>query len=311
MREQSVTELDNPLKMLITTFDEAFAAWLLGRRPRRVRPLNVELPASTTRSDLVFEVLQADGTTVVLHIELQGRGSHEPMPWRMLGYMSRLARRELGDRPLTGSDQLYSVVIYTDERTGVNDSGRHEVYGPTGIPSLLWRYEPILLWQMDGEELLALEEPAILPLVGRTRLRAPERTVPEVVTRIRQVEDEAQRGRLLTALVSLIRSEEVLAMVEQMLDASEELLLDTPYLRRVWQQGKEEGVLESLRETILETIARRLNPPAQEYRQASQQLANIDTRAALHRLFIVALEAEDMATFVSHLEEELARSDEQ
>jgi hypothetical protein len=32
-----------------------------------------------------------------LHLELQGRHSDEPMPWRMLDYLSRLARRELGE----------------------------------------------------------------------------------------------------------------------------------------------------------------------------------------------------------------------
>ena len=34
---------DNPLKLLIVSFADAFAQWLLGSRPRLVRPLNVDL----------------------------------------------------------------------------------------------------------------------------------------------------------------------------------------------------------------------------------------------------------------------------
>ena len=75
---------DNPLKLLITSFADAFAQWLLGSRPRLVRPLNVDLPAAPRQSDLLFEVIQADGQVVLLHIELQGRRSDRPMPWRRI-----------------------------------------------------------------------------------------------------------------------------------------------------------------------------------------------------------------------------------
>jgi len=84
-----MAQIDSPFKMLISTFSEAFAEWLLGSPPQQVRPLNVELPASAMVSDLVFEVVQANGEIVLLHIELQGHGSRQPMPWRMLDYMTR------------------------------------------------------------------------------------------------------------------------------------------------------------------------------------------------------------------------------
>lgn len=40
-----MTETDNPLKLLITEYREAFASWLLDRTVQSVRPLNVEFPA--------------------------------------------------------------------------------------------------------------------------------------------------------------------------------------------------------------------------------------------------------------------------
>jgi len=183
--------------------------------------------------------------------------------------------------------------------------------------------ERLLLWQMEAEALLGLNEPAFLPLVGQARLEAPERVLPEVVARIRQVGDETERGRLLTALASLMSSEEVLAMVEKMLEAEDELL-DTPYLRRIREQGrtegltegkelgltegiakgKEEGLVAGLREAILEAIALRFNPLAVEYRQISQQLEAIPGRKRLQQLHAAAIQAEDLAAFVAYLQEE-------
>lgn len=309
-----MTQVDNPLKVLIASFSDLFAAWLLGQPPRRVRPLNVELPASTTRSDLVFEVIQVDGRIVLLHIELQGRRSHKPMPWRMLDYMTRLARREFGDTQPDASLRLHSVVIYTEPGAGANDTGHYELLGTGDAFSLAWRYEVVRLWQMEAEEILKLGQPAFLPLIGQSRLRQPEQILSQTLSQLRQVADEQQRGRLLTALMSLMRDEEVLKMVEKMLDASEELLLDTPYLQRIRQQGKEEGrlegkaegVLEGLREAILEAITLRFNPPAKDYRQISQQLEQLTERKPMQELHATAIEAEKIAIFTSRLAELLS-----
>ena len=311
--------VDNPLKLLILAFRRAFAEWLLKGPVRQVRPLNVELPASTSRSDLLFEVIQADGQAVLLHIEQQGRRSQRPMPWRMLDYMSRLVVRELGDQSPDGSIWLHSVVIYTGVGAGADDQGVYEVPGLGGTASLQWRYEPLLLWQMEAEAVLKLGEPAFLPLVGQTRLRAPERVLPEVLAQLRGVRDEGERGRLLTAFASLLSSEEALAMVESLLDPSEEVLLDTPYLRRIRQQGRAEGLIEGkaeglaegkeiglvegLREAILEVITLRFNPLASDYRRISHQLEQITHREVLHQLHTAAIQAGDLTTFMAHLTE--------
>jgi predicted transposase YdaD len=309
---------DNPLKMLISSFSEVFAEWLLGSRPRFVRPLNVDLPATAKQSDLLFEVIQTDGQIVLLHIELQGRRSHQPMPWRMLDYMSRLALRELGEGEPQQSIRLNSFVIYLGHGAGLEDSGQYELLGVEGQPSMSWRYQPIRLWQMEAEELLALGEPALLALIGQTRLLEPESTLSRALANIRIIEDESRQGRLLAALVSLISDEEIVQMVEKMLDATDEFLLDLPYLKRIRQQskeeglaeglaeGKEEGIVEGLREAILEAITLHFNPPALEYRQVSQQLAGVTDHERLKQLHTAAIQAEDMAVFTAQLAEALS-----
>ena len=82
------------------------------------------------------------------------------MPWRMLEYMHRLA----------GAYRLpmWSVVFYVGEGAGVGDTGRHAVTGPAEVAPLVWQYQVVHLWQMPAEELLLLDQPALLALVGQT-----------------------------------------------------------------------------------------------------------------------------------------------
>lgn len=128
---------DSPLKRLVSTFIEDFATWLLRSEVQVAQPLNAELPAETQVADQVFHVTQQDGQDIILHLEFQGRRSHQPMRWRMLEYMTRLASTHRRD--------LYSVVLYVGQGAGLNDTGKHQVNGPAGIVTLSWQYEVIRL----------------------------------------------------------------------------------------------------------------------------------------------------------------------
>ena len=113
---------DHPPKCLVSTFIDDFAAWILKSPVRETHPLNVELPANSIVTDQVFRVTLGDGRELVLHIEFQGRRSYQPMPWRMLEYMHRLA----GIYRLP----MWNVVFYVGEGAGVGDTGRHAIRGP-------------------------------------------------------------------------------------------------------------------------------------------------------------------------------------
>ncbi len=202
---------------------------------------------------------------------------------------------------------------------------RYEILDANGAPSLAWRYEALRLWQMEAKELLALGQPALLALTGLTRLREPERVLPKVMAKVQKVEDEIQRNRILTMLTSLIDDKEVLEMVEKILDPLDEYLMEFPYQKRIRQQAREEGreegrkkgietgieegiekgILTGLREAILEAVALRFNPAALEYRRVNRQLEDLTKRESLQRLHAAAIQAEDMATFVSRLDEEM------
>ena len=86
----------------------------------------------------------ANDRELLLHLEFQGRRSHELMQWRMLEYMPRLARLHRLD--------LESVVMYVGRGAGADDTGIYQVNGLDGMPVLAWRYRVIRLWQMPAEE---------------------------------------------------------------------------------------------------------------------------------------------------------------
>ena len=287
---------------------------------RDAHPLNVELPAETLAADQVFQVTLADGHTLVLHIEFQGRTSHEPMEWRMLEYIVRLAHTHRLD--------LWSVVIYVGRGAGAGDTGSYQVNGPDDMPTLVWRYRVIRLWQMHAEELLAVGRPALLALVGQTQMEMPETVLPDVVARLRGVTDPESRGRLLAALTALIPEEEMIAMVERLIDR-EELLLDTPFLRRIREEGREEGraegraaghaeglhaglaeghtvgrvegALAARRRSILDVLVVRFDPPSSVYQRIEQQLETDTDEAHLAQLLAAATRVESVAAFQAAL----------
>ncbi len=187
----------------------------------------------------------ANDRELLLHLEFQGRRSHEPMPWRMLEYMPHLARLYRLD--------LESVVMYVGRGAGVDDTGIYQVHGLDGTPVLAWRYRVIRLWQMQAETLMAARQIAPLALLGQTQIAQPEVILPAVVTRMRRVADATLRGHLLTAFLALLPDEEMISMVERLLE-EDEWLLELPYLRRIRAEGHAEGRREGEAEVLLRQL---------------------------------------------------------
>jgi hypothetical protein len=152
---------------------------------------------------------------------------------------------------------------------------------------------------MQAEDLVAVGRPALLALVRQTHIEAPEVLLPQVVTHIRNVSDVEMRGRLLTALVALISQEEIIAMVERLLE-EDGLLLDTPYLRRM----RAEGALMARRQSVLDVLRLRFDPPVSVYQQLERYLNTITDEAQLEKLLAVAVRGESVADFQATMREE-------
>ena len=301
-----MAETDNPLKRLFSDFSTDFAIWLLGEEVSSVRPTNIALLPSEEeiRADEIFDVTLTDGRILNLHIDFQGIRSHRPMPWRVLDYISRIAE--------TYHRDVCSVVIYVGNGAGSDDKGRHQIKCSDGKVILSWRYRVIHLWKMKAEKLLKLNRPALLALIGQTQIDNPKKVLPQVVKRLRTVADDEMRGRLFTALLALINDQEMIDMIERMI-ARDNLLLDTPYIRR-WreegfqdglEEGREEGFDKGLkkgsliarRRSLLEVLASRFEPPFPLYQEIEEGLSSITNERKLKTLLTTAIQSEDLAAF--------------
>jgi len=88
----------------------------------------------------------------------------------------------------------------------------------------------------------------------------------------------------------------MIAMVERLLE-DETLLLDTPYLRRIREEGREEGALEMRRRSIEEAVRLRFAPPPEVLQQVRQALEAHHEEAALAQLFTAAIGSTSLAEF--------------
>ncbi len=297
-----MAETDNPLKRLFSDFSTDFAIWLLGDQVASVRPTNIALLPSEDeiRADEIFDVTLTDGRILNLHIDFQGIRSHRPMPWRVLDYISRIAETYRRD--------VCSVVIYVGNGAGTNDKGRHQVKCSDGKVILSWRYRVIHLWKMKAEKLLKLNRPALLALIGQTQVDNPQKVLPQVVKRLRAVADDEMRGRLFTALLALMTDQEMIDMIESMI-ARDNLLLDTPYIRR-WrnegfkegredgrEEGRKEGLVLGRRRTLLEVLASRFELPLPVYQEIEERVSTLNNEKKLKTLLTTAVQSEDLTAF--------------
>ncbi|MEK8020971.1 MAG: hypothetical protein VSS75_029220 [Candidatus Parabeggiatoa sp.] len=298
---------DSPLKRLVTTFIDDFAPWLLESEVSSVTPYNIELYAEPDpiRADQVFVVQLADERTVILHIEFQGRRTEIPMKLRELDYLSRLA---LKFRDI----ELYSVVFYVGKGAGRHDTGKYQIKNPAGGLSLSWEYKVIRLWETKAQKLLALGKPALLGLIGQTEITEPKVLLPEVVAQVKTVSDAEEQKRLFTEMMLLIDDKEILNMLERLIE-EEGLLLDTPMMRRLrnqghedalkegFQSGLEKGKLEKSRHDLLKTLDLRFDPKVSIHQKISDQLDRIESGAILDSLFTAALQCQTIADFQTTL----------
>jgi hypothetical protein len=90
-------------------------------------------------------------------------------------------------------------------------------------------------------------------------------------------------------------------MVERLLE-HDAVLLDTPYLRRIREEGREESELAMRRRAILQALELRFGPPEVVSHQVAEQLDRITDEVLLERLFAAAIRSGTAAEFQVALE---------
>lgn len=286
---------DSPLKEWARENIADLASWLLGIEVVAAQEENVELTADTPpRVDLVFHLHLADQRNCLFHVEFQGRRSHPPMSHRQLNHLMRFALRY--DWPIV----IESFVLYVEHHAGNGDTGQYQIDRLDGTPALAWNYTPIHLWRQTVESLLTIDRQGIIPLIGLTKIEQPEIILPQVVERLKAEADEAKRHLLFTKLLVLLSDEEHIAMIEKLVE-SDELLTNTPYLRRIRREGHEEGLIQAKQDAILQILVKRFDPHAQQYLAIESRMEQIKGLAVLDDLLTAVLDANNVDEFTAVL----------
>ena len=92
---------------------------------------------------------------------------------------------------------------------------------------------------------------------------------------------------------------ERIAMVERRLE-EDGLLLDMPFLRRL----RAEGAIMGRRQSILDVLRLRFDPPISVYQQLERYLETITDEAQLEKLLAVAVRGANLADFQAAMREE-------
>ena len=207
MEQKRTNKTDSSLKRLVELAPVDFAEWLLDTKVVNIRSATIELQPNpnATYSDLVFwvtvELSEEEkknnvDNRLLLHIEFQGASSERPMRFRVLDYLVGFADKERGTR-------IHSVVFYIGEKTNVTDTGHHRVMGIGERVTLAWHYDAIWLWNLEPQKLLDAGRPALLPLLGQSKLEHPDQIIPVIYQEIRSLPDEETQHRLLIELLAL------------------------------------------------------------------------------------------------------------
>ena len=247
---------DTTLKTLFQAPPQQLLRLLVGGQAREM--LTVEYPTvRMRRPDLVVRL--TDGR--LYHLELQS-DNDAAMPWRMLEYYGLLYQR-YGQQPL-------QHVLYVGERPMT-------LVAQIDHATLLFEYEAIDVRTLDGQPLLhsTVLEDNILALLCRGG--ATRATVQYILARIANLSGTAQTEALTTLLILAgLRHLQPLVREETQQMA---IILDienNPFLRDIFEEGRQEGQIEGEGALVRRQLARRFGVlPA----WAEQHIAAADTTA--------------------------------
>lgn len=262
-------EYDRTMKLLVDSNPEAMARFVLHEWQRQkhtvlpevtitsVAELSAEFQSEELDGDNVLLVEGPDGPLYLLEVEFQSR-LHSFMPLRSLEYCARAKKKHwntYGDLP------ILAAVIYLFDDEGVPEPPLRWV-APDGETVLYFSYLSIKLKALPREELLALQQPALWPLVLLTEGQVDRIIVGEMFT---ELIDQKRYNVLpmVHTIAAWMLSGDDLTWLHQEYDAMQELFRESPAL-----QWMEESATKRVEARITERVTEQVR---QEEREKAKQ----------------------------------------
>lgn len=258
-----------------------------------------QITLKTHHTDSTLKV-QFPDEVAILHNEVQTHDSREPMQFRFAGYGGFLIREY--------QMSVYCSVLYLHPRAGLNDPGFY-AYRRYGC-EYRHQYRVVRLIEIEGQSILELQEPGLLPL---TPLMKPPSEMSAVRWLEKCVETTAISGvgsedvRLLLAALGIFGS---LIYDKQLIEERlpEGIMQESPFFQEYVQQAEARGLergLERGRRTgaidaILTLLSDRFQPEAVQ--ALKPRLETIEDLERLKALLREAPRAQSLEAFTQDMQ---------
>ncbi len=249
---------------------------------------------------MLLRVHDGDGPFLLL-IELQLH--YDPdMPWRMQAYAA-LAEEKY-------RLPAYPLVFYLlPPSPGVVLPERYYREFRSLVAQRDFRV--VKAWDLDAREVLARGPLALVPLMPLMR-GAGEEVLRAGVQVLRERGAGAEMEAVLALFASFVMSPE---QVRQIVRWEMAVLRESPWYQEIVQEGRQEGIREGIQkglaEAVLHLVQSRFELSDGVSEHLAQQLEGVYDVAALHRLLIVAADAESLDEFLAALEGQAGPADQE
>ena len=286
-------QYDNTVKYIIFEHADEFARFVLGDLNVKVLE-NLESEQATLkahRTDCTMRV-QFPDEIAIFHTEVQTHTSGKPIGMRLAGYNGFLTHAH--------EMNVYCNVLYLHPRAGRNDTGIYE-YGRGTDYEFKLRYKVIRLADFEGEAILEMEAPGLLPFTPLMKPPArmqPDRWLEKCFDAIATSRtDETTQHLLFEAAGVLGGLAHDPHRIRHFLP--EGIMLESAFVQLYMDEARNEGEIKALTEAILALLGTQFHPAAVQTLQP--KLAEIKDLQRLQQLVIAASRSESLEAFMQHL----------
>jgi hypothetical protein len=281
-----MSKVDISGKRTINIYNRAWVEWILQQQHIEVEAeLSGEFQFIARATDSLLQVIGIDGQFLVL-TELQFRYDAE-MPDRLIAYAA-LARRKYK------LDVFVTVVYLFPPTAGVmlSSTFHREFMGQVAHQD----FQVIALWELEAEQMLAYDNPALLPFVPLMRGGNTEQIVRKCAERIRREPGALELETILSVFAGYVFDTE---LIKQILRWEMEIVKESPIIQELliqerqlgFEEGKREATLNALRQTLtvrfevgIEEFDEYLEPlDLQSLEQLNQTALRVQTLAEFER----------------------------